>query len=124
MSADNLNWQEYDENETMKALRNNAKKTLDLFTVNQLRCACQSVTDEFLMELQELLKDNKRALELLDAVDHLQFIHHCGDTVSLSELNDAKDMIVNFYSPRKTKRKKQMTANSSGRKPEQTNRQK
>lgn len=100
MSADNLNWQEYDENETMKALRNNAKKTLDLFTVNQLRCACQSVTDEFLMELCELLKDNKRALELLDAVDHLQFIHHCGDTVSLSELNEAKEMIVKFYNPK------------------------
>lgn len=101
MSSDSLNWSEYNENETMKALRKDPKQALHLSTVNELRCTCMSVTNDFLGELHELLKNNKRALELLDAVDHLQFIHHCGDTVSLSELNDAKEMIIKFYSGKK-----------------------
>ena len=42
----------------------------------------------------------EEARELVNAMDHMQFIHHCGDTVSLSELNEAKEMIVKFYNPK------------------------
>lgn len=107
MSADNLNWKEYNENETAKALNKNAESALRLMTVNQLRCACMTISDDVYGKLLELLKNNPEALELLDMMDHMQFIHHCGDTVSLSEIEMAKEMIFKFYSPHKTKSKKQ-----------------
>lgn len=100
MSADNLNWETYNENETAKKLRKDAGQVVDNINVNDLRCLCMSVSSDMYSKLLDLLKNNPEARELVNAMDHMQFIHHCGDTVSLGELNEAKEMIVKFYNPK------------------------
>lgn len=105
MSAENLNWETYNENETAKKLRKDAVKVVDNINLNDLRCLCMTVSSDIYSKLLNLLEKYPEAKELLNAMDHMQFIHHCGDTVSLNELNEAKEMIVKFYNPKgKTKK--------------------
>lgn len=102
MSAENLIWKNYDENKIAKKLRKDAGQVVNVVNLNDLRCLSMNVSSDMYGALLEMLKDNPQARDLVNAIDHLQFIHHCGDTASLSEIDEAKEMIVKFYSGNKS----------------------